>query len=193
MAHFCDLSTWKAEAGGKHQGWRASLGYVYSETVSERQKYYLNGASVFSRSAPAPLHVWRERSWALGEAISGLALLGLCFAVSSDMTVPQEGILFALTWADLCAICTYDHVWTCHQALSSSSTRLWKLNFNVSFGTFCEDRLPTVSRGFWFVLWVVWLCIHAAQHANGDFFSESRVVVWKLNMASNQKKKKRFS
>lgn len=49
MAHFCDLSTWEAEVGGERQGWRASLGYIYSETVSERHKYYLNEArSIFS-------------------------------------------------------------------------------------------------------------------------------------------------
>lgn len=57
MAHFCDLSTWEAEVGGKHQRWRASLGYIYSEIVSKRQKYYLNETSSIFSNEHALLNV----------------------------------------------------------------------------------------------------------------------------------------
>lgn len=56
MAHLCNLSTWEAEAG-EHQGWRASLGYIYCEIVSKRQKYDLNETSSIFYSEYALLNV----------------------------------------------------------------------------------------------------------------------------------------
>lgn len=50
------LSTWEAEVG-ECQGWRASLGYIYSKTVSKRHKYYLNEASSIFSSEYALLSV----------------------------------------------------------------------------------------------------------------------------------------
>lgn len=37
-----------------------------------------------------------------GRNLRRSAMLRICFAVSADITVPQKGVLFALTWANLC-------------------------------------------------------------------------------------------
>lgn len=125
-------------------------------------------------------------SSAVGETL-GLAMLGLCFTVSSDVTVPQKGILFAtylsgsLPSVPMIMSETVTRPWAILTQDFESLALMWVLEPSARIGG------RTVSTDLWYVLWTAWFWIHATQQANGDFFQESRVVVWKLKMASNQK------
>lgn len=124
--------------------------------------------------------------WAVGETVGGSAVLRICLpeswhyssserrlvCTSLSRSLPSVPVITSEPATRPQAILTQDF---------ESSVLMWVLEHWVRIGD------PTVNTDLWCVLWVVWFCSHATQHANGGFFPESRVVVWKLNVTNNQK------